>query len=70
MDHKVALQFLAWRLSLSPTVKMTRLGFWISEPFYSNGKNDLLPSIQIEEIMMDRIKLITDPGSRDKRSRH
>jgi hypothetical protein len=57
-------------LSLSPTVKMTRLGFWISEPFYSNGKNDLLPSIQIEEIMMDRIKLITDPGSRDKRSQH
>jgi hypothetical protein len=49
---------------------MMRLGFWISEPFYSNGKNDLLPSIQIEEIMMDRIKLITDPGSRDKRSQH
>jgi hypothetical protein len=25
---------------------------------------------EIEEIMMDGINLITDPGSRDKRSRH
>jgi hypothetical protein len=46
MAHEVALRFPAWRMSLSLTEKMLCLGFWISEPFYSNGKNDLFPSIQ------------------------
>jgi hypothetical protein len=70
MAHDVAPQFLAWWMSSSPTVKTRCLGFWISEPLYSNGNKDLFPSIRIEEIMMDGINLITDRESRDKRSRH
>jgi hypothetical protein len=46
MDDEVAPQFLAWQVSLSPTVTTPRLGFWISEPFSSNDKKDLFPSIQ------------------------
>jgi hypothetical protein len=33
-------------MSLSPTVKMPLLGFWIGEPFNFIGKKDLFPSIQ------------------------
>jgi hypothetical protein len=46
MAYEVAPRFAARRMSLSPMVKMVCLVFWISEPFYSNGKKDLFPSIK------------------------
>jgi hypothetical protein len=55
MAHEVALQFLAQRISLPPTVKMSRLGFWISEPFHFNSKKDLFPFIQNRGYNDDRI---------------
>jgi hypothetical protein len=46
MAHEVVPQFLDRWMSFPPTVKMPHLGFWISEPFYPNGKRDLFPSIR------------------------
>jgi hypothetical protein len=46
MAHEVAPRFPARWMGLSPTVKTPHLGFYIGEPFYSNGKKDLFPSIQ------------------------
>jgi hypothetical protein len=51
-------------------VKVPCLVSWISEPFYFNDKKDLFPSIQNRGNNDDRINLIMDLGSRDKRSRH
>jgi hypothetical protein len=47
---------------------MLCLGFWISEPFHFNGRKDLFPSIQNRGNNDDRINLIMDPESRDKKS--
>jgi hypothetical protein len=57
-------------MSLSPMVKMPCLGFWISEPFQFNGKEDLFPYIPNSGNNDNRINLIMYTGSRDKMCRH